>query len=100
MRQDTSLWGQGRAGQGTHGWGTRCWGWGLSLRRAPALCSRVLQCHEACVAIYSSMRNQSFSHWVAVSVLSMLICLLIYSLTGNTGSWNPSPFPCPRGPRP
>uniref|UniRef100_A0A8C9MQC8 Solute carrier family 38 member 8 n=1 Tax=Serinus canaria TaxID=9135 RepID=A0A8C9MQC8_SERCA len=44
-----------------------------------------LQCHEACVAIYSSMRNQSFSHWVTVSVLSMLICLLIYSLTGLYG---------------
>ncbi|XP_064016522.1 solute carrier family 38 member 8 isoform X4 [Pogoniulus pusillus] len=44
-----------------------------------------LQCHEACVAIYSSMRNQSFSHWVAVSMLSMLICLLIYSLTGLYG---------------
>lgn len=86
------------ARQGTHGWEKRCWGWGLSPRRAPALCSCVLQCHEACVAIYSSMRNQSFSHWVAVSVLSMLICLLIYSLTGNTGSWNPSPSPCPRGP--
>lgn len=52
--------------------------------RWPALSS--LQCHEACVAIYSSMRNQSFSHWVAVSVLSMLICLLIYSLTGNAGT--------------
>lgn len=51
--------------------------------RWPALSP--LQCHEACVAIYSSMRNQSFSHWVAVSVLSMLICLLIYSLTGLYG---------------
>uniref|UniRef100_A0A8C5TX84 Solute carrier family 38 member 8 n=1 Tax=Malurus cyaneus samueli TaxID=2593467 RepID=A0A8C5TX84_9PASS len=59
----------------------RCWGWGLS----PALSPLVLQCHEACVAIYSSMRNQSFSHWVTVSVLSMLICLLIYSLTGLYG---------------
>uniref|UniRef100_A0A672TK83 Amino acid transporter transmembrane domain-containing protein n=1 Tax=Strigops habroptila TaxID=2489341 RepID=A0A672TK83_STRHB len=28
-----------------------------------------------------SMRNHSFSHWLTVSVLSMLICLLIYSLT-------------------
>uniref|UniRef100_A0A8D2MVF0 Amino acid transporter transmembrane domain-containing protein n=1 Tax=Zonotrichia albicollis TaxID=44394 RepID=A0A8D2MVF0_ZONAL len=55
----------------------------------PALSSMhhplALQCHEACVAIYSSMRNQSFSHWVTVSVLSMLICLLIYSLTGLYG---------------
>uniref|UniRef100_G1MQ44 Amino acid transporter transmembrane domain-containing protein n=1 Tax=Meleagris gallopavo TaxID=9103 RepID=G1MQ44_MELGA len=50
----------------------------------PTICFG-FQCHEACVAIYSSMRNQSFSHWVAISVLSMLICLLIYSLTGLYG---------------
>uniref|UniRef100_A0A8C0V302 Solute carrier family 38 member 8 n=1 Tax=Cyanistes caeruleus TaxID=156563 RepID=A0A8C0V302_CYACU len=59
--------------------------WGLSLHGAPAPSPLALQCHEACVAIYSSMRNQSFSHWVTVSVLSMLICLLIYSLTGLYG---------------
>uniref|UniRef100_A0A8C3RH88 Solute carrier family 38 member 8 n=1 Tax=Cyanoderma ruficeps TaxID=181631 RepID=A0A8C3RH88_9PASS len=62
-----------------------CWGWGLSPHGAPVLSPLALQCHEACVAIYSSMRNQSFSHWVTVSVLSMLICLLIYSLTGLYG---------------
>ncbi|NXH05267.1 AVT2 protein, partial [Loxia leucoptera] len=50
----------------------------------PTICFG-FQCHEACVAIYSSMCNQSFSHWVTVSVLSMLICLLIYSLTGLYG---------------
>ncbi|XP_014797578.1 PREDICTED: putative sodium-coupled neutral amino acid transporter 8 [Calidris pugnax] len=50
----------------------------------PTICFG-FQCHEACVAIYSSMRNQNFSHWVTVSVLSMLICLLIYSLTGLYG---------------
>lgn len=54
------------------------------------------------MAIYSSMRNQSFSHWVAVSVLSMLICLLIYSLTGNPSTGALHPFlvpgvPCPQG---
>ncbi|NXV10412.1 AVT2 protein, partial [Cettia cetti] len=48
----------------------------------PTICFG-FQCHEACVAIYSSMHNQSFSHWVTVSVLSMLICLLIYSLTAG-----------------
>ncbi|XP_068058891.1 solute carrier family 38 member 8 isoform X2 [Anomalospiza imberbis] len=62
----------------------------------PTICFG-FQCHEACVAIYSSMRNQSFSHWVTVSVLSMLICLLIYSLTGNP-STKPFTPPCPRGP--
>ncbi|XP_041314961.1 putative sodium-coupled neutral amino acid transporter 8 isoform X1 [Pyrgilauda ruficollis] len=62
----------------------------------PTICFG-FQCHEACVAIYSSMRNQSFSHWVTVSVLSMLICLLIYSLTGNP-STKPFTPPCPGGP--
>lgn len=96
MGQDTSAWEWGRAGHPTHRWEGGCWGWGLSLHGAPAPSPLALQCHEACVAIYSSMRNQSFSHWVTVSVLSMLICLLIYSLTGNPST---EPFtPCPQGP--
>uniref|UniRef100_A0A8D2KSG5 Solute carrier family 38 member 8 n=1 Tax=Varanus komodoensis TaxID=61221 RepID=A0A8D2KSG5_VARKO len=45
----------------------------------------LFQCHEACVAIYSSMGNKKLSHWVVVSVTSMLFCLLIYSLTGLYG---------------
>uniref|UniRef100_A0A8C6XDU9 Solute carrier family 38 member 8 n=1 Tax=Naja naja TaxID=35670 RepID=A0A8C6XDU9_NAJNA len=43
------------------------------------------QCHEACVAIYCSLSDKRLSHWVVVSVLSMLFCLLIYSLTGLYG---------------
>ncbi|XP_054245738.1 putative sodium-coupled neutral amino acid transporter 8 [Indicator indicator] len=58
--------------------------WASIFSVIPTICFG-FQCHEACVAIYSSMRNQSLSHWVAVSVLSMLICLLIYSLTGLYG---------------
>ncbi|XP_069724818.1 solute carrier family 38 member 8 [Phaenicophaeus curvirostris] len=58
--------------------------WASVFSVIPTICFG-FQCHEACVAIYSSMRNQSFSHWVTVSVLSMLICLLIYSLTGVYG---------------
>nr|XP_013796641.1 PREDICTED: putative sodium-coupled neutral amino acid transporter 8 [Apteryx mantelli mantelli] len=58
--------------------------WASMFSVIPTICFG-FQCHEACVAIYSSMRNQNFSHWVAVSVLSMLICLLIYSLTGLYG---------------
>ncbi|XP_071423483.1 solute carrier family 38 member 8 [Pithys albifrons albifrons] len=56
--------------------------WASVFSVIPTICFG-FQCHEACVAIYSSMRNQSFSHWVTVSVLSMLICLLIYSLTAG-----------------
>ncbi|KAJ7421122.1 putative sodium-coupled neutral amino acid transporter 8 [Pitangus sulphuratus] len=58
--------------------------WASIFSVIPTICFG-FQCHEACVAIYSSMSNQSFSHWVTVSVLSMLICLLIYSLTGLYG---------------
>ncbi|XP_062465179.1 solute carrier family 38 member 8 isoform X2 [Pezoporus occidentalis] len=58
--------------------------WASIFSVIPTICFG-FQCHEACVAIYSSMRNQSFLHWIAVSVVSMLICLLIYSLTGLYG---------------
>uniref|UniRef100_M4AEY9 Solute carrier family 38 member 8a n=1 Tax=Xiphophorus maculatus TaxID=8083 RepID=M4AEY9_XIPMA len=44
-----------------------------------------LQCHEASIAIYSSMENQRLSHWAFVSVVAMIICLIIYSLTGVYG---------------
>ncbi|XP_075692861.1 solute carrier family 38 member 8 [Rhinoderma darwinii] len=50
----------------------------------PTICFG-FQCHEACITIYSSMKNKRLSNWVAVSVVSMLICLLIYSLTGIYG---------------
>ncbi|NXS52832.1 AVT2 protein, partial [Brachypteracias leptosomus] len=63
---------------------SRASSWASIFSVIPTICFG-FQCHEACVAIYSSMRNQSFSHWVAVSVLSMLICLFIYSLTGLYG---------------
>ncbi|NXK24104.1 S38A6 protein, partial [Arenaria interpres] len=63
---------------------SRASSWASVFSVIPTICFG-FQCHEACVAIYSSMRNQSFSHWVTVSVLSMLICLLIYSLTGLYG---------------
>ncbi|NXL02379.1 S38A6 protein, partial [Mesembrinibis cayennensis] len=63
---------------------SRASSWASVFSVIPTICFG-FQCHEACVAIYSSMRNQSFCHWVIVSVLSMLICLLIYSLTGLYG---------------
>ncbi|XP_040185031.1 putative sodium-coupled neutral amino acid transporter 8 [Rana temporaria] len=50
----------------------------------PTICFG-FQCHEACITIYSSMKNKCLSNWIAVSVVSMLICLLIYSLTGIYG---------------
>ncbi|XP_055582246.1 putative sodium-coupled neutral amino acid transporter 8 isoform X3 [Falco biarmicus] len=61
---------------------SRASSWASVFSVIPTICFG-FQCHEACVAIYSSMRNRSFSHWVTVSVLSMLICLLIYSLTAG-----------------
>ncbi|XP_077888866.1 solute carrier family 38 member 8 isoform X2 [Ictidomys tridecemlineatus] len=50
----------------------------------PTICFG-FQCHEAAVSIYCSMRSQSLSHWALVSVLSLLACCLIYSLTGAYG---------------
>ncbi|XP_072728913.1 LOW QUALITY PROTEIN: solute carrier family 38 member 8 [Ciconia boyciana] len=74
---------------------SRASSWASIFSIIPTICFG-FQCHEACVAIYSSMRNRSFSHWVTVSVLSMLICLLIYSLTGNPSTEPFSPS-LPRG---
>lgn len=63
----------------------RCWPLTLFFRTHCGVtcctCLR-LQCHEACIAIYSSMENQKLSHWVCISTLSMLFCLLVYTLTG------------------
>lgn len=44
--------------------------------------ARVFQCHEAAVAVYSSMSRRSLCHWALVSALSLLACCLVYSLTG------------------
>lgn len=60
--------------------------WSVPLSPASAF-----QCHEAAVSIYCSMRNQSLWHWALVSVLSLLACCLVYSLTGEA---------CPGHPRP
>ncbi|XP_039083110.1 putative sodium-coupled neutral amino acid transporter 8 isoform X2 [Hyaena hyaena] len=50
----------------------------------PTICFG-FQCHEAAVSIYCSMSNQSLPHWALVSVLSLLACCVIYSLTGAYG---------------
>ncbi|XP_035868172.1 putative sodium-coupled neutral amino acid transporter 8 isoform X2 [Phyllostomus discolor] len=58
--------------------------WASVFSVFPTICFG-FQCHEAAVSIYCSMRNQSLSHWALVSVLSLLACCLIYSLTGVYG---------------
>ncbi|CAL1595302.1 unnamed protein product [Knipowitschia caucasica] len=58
--------------------------WASMFGAVPTICFG-FQCHEASIAIYSSMENQKLSHWVLISVLSMVICLVIYSLTGVYG---------------
>ncbi|KAH0619492.1 hypothetical protein JD844_000152 [Phrynosoma platyrhinos] len=58
--------------------------WASMFSVIPTICFG-FQCHEACIAIYSSMSNKKLSHWVVVSVMSMLFCFLIYSLTGLYG---------------
>ncbi|KAJ8406629.1 hypothetical protein AAFF_G00302030 [Aldrovandia affinis] len=66
----------------THSNGISSWASMFSV--IPTICFG-FQCHEACIAIYSSMENKKLSHWVIISVVSMLFCLLIYSLTGIFG---------------
>lgn len=59
------------------------------------LCSTFLiliQCHESCIAIYSSMENKKLSHWIFISVVSMIFCLVIYSLTGKLGGLGTQDF--------
>ncbi|XP_053574848.1 putative sodium-coupled neutral amino acid transporter 8 [Bombina bombina] len=58
--------------------------WAAMFSVIPTICFG-FQCHEASVTIYSSMKNKCLTRWVVVSVFSMLICLLIYSLTGLYG---------------
>ena len=56
------------------------------LSECPMCLCVCLQCHEACIAIYSSMENKKLLNWVIISVVSMFFCLLIYTLTGEFNS--------------
>ncbi|XP_026167845.1 putative sodium-coupled neutral amino acid transporter 8a [Mastacembelus armatus] len=58
--------------------------WASTFSVIPTICFG-FQCHEASITIYSSMENQRLSHWVFISVASMIFCLIIYSLTGVYG---------------
>ncbi|KAI9537993.1 hypothetical protein NQZ68_019334 [Dissostichus eleginoides] len=58
--------------------------WASMFSVIPTICFG-FQCHEASIAIYSSMENQRLSNWVFISVVSMIFCLIIYSLTGVYG---------------
>ncbi|XP_076155909.1 putative sodium-coupled neutral amino acid transporter 8a [Alosa pseudoharengus] len=58
--------------------------WASMFSVIPTICFG-FQCHESCIAIYSSMENKKMSNWVFISVVSMIFCLLIYSLTGVYG---------------
>ncbi|KAK5873914.1 hypothetical protein PBY51_018914 [Eleginops maclovinus] len=58
--------------------------WASMFSVVPTICFG-FQCHEACIAIYSSMENKKLLNWVIISVVSMFFCLLIYTLTGVYG---------------
>ncbi|XP_051917050.1 putative sodium-coupled neutral amino acid transporter 8a [Hippocampus zosterae] len=58
--------------------------WSSMFSVIPTICFG-FQCHEASIAIYSSMENQRLTHWAFISVVTMIICLIIYSLTGVYG---------------
>ncbi|XP_026783373.3 putative sodium-coupled neutral amino acid transporter 8a [Pangasianodon hypophthalmus] len=58
--------------------------WASIFNVIPTICFG-FQCHECCVAVYSSLGNKKLSNWVIISLLSMFICLVIYTLTGIYG---------------
>ncbi|KAM5262452.1 solute carrier family 38 member 8 [Ctenodactylus gundi] len=58
--------------------------WASVFTVFPTICFG-FQCHEAAVSIYCSMGSPSLSRWAWVSVLSLLACCLVYSLTGAYG---------------
>ncbi|XP_061891437.1 putative sodium-coupled neutral amino acid transporter 8a isoform X2 [Entelurus aequoreus] len=58
--------------------------WASTFSVIPTICFGY-QCHEASIAIYSSMENQRLTHWAFISVITMIICLIIYTLTGVYG---------------
>ncbi|XP_053479127.1 putative sodium-coupled neutral amino acid transporter 8a [Ictalurus furcatus] len=58
--------------------------WASIFSVIPTICFG-FQCHECCVAIYSSLENKKLSNWVIISLLSMFICLVVYTLTGIYG---------------
>ncbi|KAL7866923.1 hypothetical protein AOLI_G00147370 [Acnodon oligacanthus] len=58
--------------------------WASMFSVVPTICFG-FQCHEACIAIYSSMENKKITHWVFIAMVSMIFCLLIYTLTGVFG---------------
>ncbi|KAI5608282.1 putative sodium-coupled neutral amino acid transporter 8, partial [Silurus asotus] len=59
--------------------------WASMFSVVPTICFGFQCFSEACIAIYSSMENKRISHWVFISVASMIFCLLIYTLTGVFG---------------
>uniref|UniRef100_A0A8C2EE81 Solute carrier family 38 member 8b n=1 Tax=Cyprinus carpio TaxID=7962 RepID=A0A8C2EE81_CYPCA len=63
---------------------TRLDSWASMFSVVPTICFG-FQCHEACITIYSSMENKKITHWVFISVTSMIFCLIIYTLTGVFG---------------
>uniref|UniRef100_A0A4W4HEC8 Amino acid transporter transmembrane domain-containing protein n=1 Tax=Electrophorus electricus TaxID=8005 RepID=A0A4W4HEC8_ELEEL len=63
---------------------TRISSWTPVFSVIPTICFG-FQCHEACIAIYSSLENKKLSHWVGISFVSMFFCTVIYSLTGIYG---------------
>ncbi|XP_060924815.1 putative sodium-coupled neutral amino acid transporter 8 [Limanda limanda] len=58
--------------------------WASMFSVVPTICFG-FQCHESSIAIFSSMENQKLFNWVVISVISMIFCLLIYTLTGVYG---------------
>ncbi|XP_028814686.1 putative sodium-coupled neutral amino acid transporter 8a [Denticeps clupeoides] len=58
--------------------------WASVFSVFPTICF-AFQVHESTIAVFSNMENKKLSHLVFISVVSMFICLVFYSITGTYG---------------
>ncbi|XP_060778958.1 putative sodium-coupled neutral amino acid transporter 8a [Neoarius graeffei] len=58
--------------------------WASMFSVLPTICFGY-QCHEYCILIYSSLENKKLSYWARISLVSLFICFVIYTLTGIYG---------------
>lgn len=66
--------------------------WNLSALFSSSL-SLFPQCHVSCVPVFNSMSRKEIKPWGLVVTLSMIICLFVYTGTGNTGALIKLSFP-------
>ncbi|XP_062860398.1 putative sodium-coupled neutral amino acid transporter 8a [Trichomycterus rosablanca] len=58
--------------------------WHSIFNILPTICFG-FQCHEGSVAIYSSLENKKLLNWSIISLVSMVICFVLYTIIGIYG---------------